>query len=185
MSVIYHLLDQILPHTGKPKQDILRLEHLSGIKILDTECEEALEVARNLPSIMYDYGPVLQAQIQNYYLKYINSLEPFSSILYASLTDIDITFPEAMAILILNWPHESFNVSNQLSSLEPPVGIFHSRTIPSQPQVICDWSDMLQGFRAFSSRLIEFTIQSVMKYVSASNTQGQKQHLLAKPVLVR
>ena len=145
MSVIlYHLLDQILPHTGKPKQDILRLEHLSGIKILDTESEEALEVARNLPSIMYDYGPVLQAQI-----------------------------------------HESFNLSNQLSSLEPPFGIFHSRTIPSQPQVICDWSDMLQGFRAFSSRLIEFTIQSVMKYVSASNTQGQKQHLLAKPVSVR
>ena len=120
------------------------MEHLSGIKILDTESEEALEVARNLPSIMYDYGPVLQAQI-----------------------------------------HESFNLSNQLSSLEPPVGIFHSRTIPSQPQVICDWSDMLQGFRAFSSRLIEFTIQSVMKYVSASNTQGQKQHLLAKPVSVR
>ena len=68
---IYPLLDQILPHTGKPKQDILRLEHLSAIKILDTESEEALEVARNLPSIIYDYGPVLQAQIQNYYLKYI------------------------------------------------------------------------------------------------------------------
>ena len=34
------------------------------------ESEEALEIARNLPSIMPDYGPVLQARIHNCYEKY-------------------------------------------------------------------------------------------------------------------
>ena len=37
---------------------------------MESESEEALEIARNLPSIMPDYGPVLQARIHNCYEKY-------------------------------------------------------------------------------------------------------------------
>ena len=92
----------------------------------------------------------------------------------------------------MNWPLEIFNLSCQISSLEPPVGIFPSKRYPSQPpvrlfpaqyqlfnyyssqpQAICDWQDMLDVFRVFSSRLIEFIIHSVMNYMSASNTQSQ------------
>ena len=73
----------------------------------------------------------------------------------------------------MNWPLEIFNLSCQISSLEPPVGIFPSKRYPSQPQAICDWQDMLDVFRVFKSRLIEFIIHSVMNYMSASNTQSQ------------
>ena len=70
---IYHLLDHILPSTGKSKHDTLRLEHLCALKIMDSESDTAVAIIRNLPPKMFE--PVLQAVIYNCYLKYINSLE--------------------------------------------------------------------------------------------------------------
>ena len=69
-----------------------------------------------------------------------------------------------MAILILNWPHETFNLGNQICLLEPPVGIFPSIKFPSQPQAICEWNDMLEVFSKFSSSLLRFIIQNIIKH---------------------
>ena len=116
---IYNLLDHVLPNTGKPKHDIHRLEYICAVKLMDSESDAAMRILRNLPPMMFE--PVLQAVIYNCYLKYINSLDISTPNYYDSLTGIDITFPENMGILILNWPYEEFNLKNQIPSTEPPV----------------------------------------------------------------
>ena len=139
---IYHLLDHILPSTGKSKHDTLRLEHLCAIKIMDTESDKAVTILRNLPPRMFE--PVLQAVIYNCYLKYINSVEKVYS-----FENAQITFPESMVILILNWPYEEFILRNQISSLEPPVRIFPSRGLLASTQAICQIEDILRVFTTF------------------------------------
>ena len=61
---------------------------------------------------MPDYGPVLQARIHNCYLNYINSLDTSTPAFYRSLlNDLDdITFPEDIVILIINWPQEELGL---------------------------------------------------------------------------
>ena len=112
-SCIYHLLDQILPSTGKPKHDTHRLEYICACKLMDSESDTAMEMFRNIPSTMFE--PVLQAGIYNCYLKYINSLDTPKPNSYYPFWNKDVTFPETMVILILNWPYEDFNLKSDNS----------------------------------------------------------------------
>ena len=150
-NCIYHILNQILPSTGKPKHDTHRLEYICACKIMHSESDTAIEMFRNLPPTMFE--PVLQAGIYNCYLKYINSLDTSTPYIYGS--DIDIAFPETMVILILNWPEEDFKLRNQISSLEPPIILFPTHfSASSQAQSILGRVAMFEIFTSFTSRLV-------------------------------
>ncbi|CAL4065527.1 unnamed protein product [Meganyctiphanes norvegica] len=173
---IYNLLDNVLPYTDRSSHDIFRLEYISACKLMENE-DQALKILTRVPTSMFE--PLLQSVIYKCYLEFINIDNMLNKNIYnyAALNQKDISIPESLGFLILNWPHEEFILRNHLPPLNPPVERFpsHLKLSPNYvrygPQNVCQIQDMIIVFRVFCNKLIKFITSAVFK-CTPRNTHG-------------
>ena len=132
---IYPHLDHILPSSDSTEHGKFRLEYISACKIIENK-NYTVKIIPYLPNCMFEL--LLKSVIKKCYLEFI-TIDDINLENLAALQNVDISFPESLMILILNWPNENLILKNYLA-IKPPFERFPSREsqLKSQKQVISD-----------------------------------------------